>query len=104
MLGRIFLSPEKISKEFGIPMHTAKEIIDHEVQHALRTRWQAWAFLISSVAFASWSLFFSDVKFMAVPLLISTMVGWRFIGSQLAETAIRRSARDKADRLMAKHA
>ena len=85
-------------------MNIANEIINEEVQRALRTRWQAWLWIIAILAFSGWLLFKSDVKWAGLVALISGLTVWRQIGIHFATVRIRQAAQEKANRLAATHA
>jgi len=95
------MKTDSLAKEYGLPYSVAQEIISEEIQRALRTRWQAWAWLLASLSLCIWLEFFATDGFWYGTLwvFLGCLFAWGMIGRHYAVPGIRKAAKDKADRL-----
>lgn len=88
------MHPEVISEEYGIPAAQAREIIGRETRRALLQRWQAWAWLASTLGLAA-ALYLAQPGNGVYAALIGggALLMWYQVGRFLAEPAVHAAAR-----------
>ena len=96
----------KLAKEFGLSESIAREIVADETQRALRTRWQPWVWLATTLPLVGWYYVSTPPEGRLGPffVLLGSMVTWLLIARYLAGPAIRVAAKNKADRLAGNYA
>lgn len=91
------MHPEVISEEYGIPAAQAREIISRETRRALLRRWQAWAWLASTLGLAL-ALYLAQPGNGLCALLIGAgaLLVWYQVGRFLAEPTVHAVARGRS--------
>lgn len=90
---------DRLVKQYGLRRETAAEIVAGQVQHALRTAWQAWAWLAVSLPLTAWAFAaWRDTAFSVWPLCLSLVV-WYQIGVRLAQPRIAALAQVQRERI-----
>lgn len=95
----------RLTKEFDLPEHLARESVAEETVRVLRRRWQPWGCLAVTLP---WSVgFYPSVGTAVVAgpffLLLGAVPGWQLVGRHLAGPSILAAAQRKADRLSGKY-
>lgn len=91
------MQPEMISEEYGIPAAQAREIIGRETRRALLGRWQAWAWLATTLGLAV-ALYLAQPGngLYALLIAVGALLVWYQVGRFLAEPAVHVAARGRS--------
>ena len=88
------MEPEVISEEYGIPAAQARAIIGRETRRALMSRWQAWAWLASTLGLAGSLHVAQPGNGLCAGLIAGgALLVWYQVGRFLAEPAVHAAAR-----------
>jgi len=98
----MFVTTARLQRSYGLPKALARDIVVEGTQHALRRRWQPWAWLFASLmlpalaAGAGWV-----ATWHGRPGLLAVMVGcagWAMLGRWLGGEAMLATAAARARR------
>lgn len=95
----------RLTKEFDLPEHLARESVAEETVRVLRRGWQPWGWLAVTLPLVGWVYLSIGTTVAPGPffLLLGAVPGWQLVGRHLAGPSILAAAQRKADRLAGKY-
>lgn len=94
------INAEDVAREYRLSETLARDIVSGETQRALRRSPLAWIVFVAGLGLSGFLYFMPGAaRDSALWVLIGCLAGWMMVGRYLAGPAIRRAAKDKAERL-----
>lgn len=94
------IKAEDVAREYRLSETLARDIVSGETQRALRRSPLAWIVFLAGLGLSGFLHFMPGAgRDSAIWVLIGCLAAWMMVGRYLAGPAIRRAAKDKAERL-----